>query len=692
MSSTAPPESESSPPAEWPKIIDDFLLPYKDQMSEEIRLKGRHSITVKWPEFTDDMKKQLDEKPRQLMVDLDNGLRGAYHSVDPEWEKKPGIMEKLRVRISDFPRILTLRDLDSDLLGKYIEITGIIVRSGSVQPLVTKAFFKCKSCGAESLIDQYGDALSWPTADCHDLPMDGGAHCIADSWEIIMSRGKFENCQRMVIQENPEDQQDNPTPIKMNIRMPAHLINLIKAGDRVYLYGILEAVMEKRKSRICTITLDVNNVEIIGEDIINPVITPDDLARIEKVKAEPGLRDMIVQSIAPSIYGYEDIKMGLALMLFGGTPKETEDGVKIRGDINEILIGDPGTSKSVMLKYIQSLAPRGIYAAGGGASGVGLTAAAIKPEGSDHFELEAGALVLANGGIACIDEFDKMNPHDRAHIHEPLAQQTISINKGGINATLQAKCSILAAANPRDGRYDRNKPIRDNITFPPTLLSRFDLIWVIKDAPDKAKDSEMTWHILRTHSGATKLTPPLDLQFLKKYIAVARKLRVVLGDEAQRKIHSYYTMMRNQSSEKSDLPMSITARQLETAERLTEAMAKMRMREIATGEDAELAVALLDKSLNQIGYDPALGMIDIAILDGYDGKSKTGKVEAILQCISNMTRDDSGFALEKDIINELVTHGAPKRDVERVLDSLDGSPVAIKKIRGDEVWWQRLPE
>ncbi|MDW8049355.1 MAG: minichromosome maintenance protein MCM, partial [Nitrososphaerota archaeon] len=376
----------------------------------------------------------------------------------------------------------------------------------------------------------------------------------------------------------------------------------------------------------------------------------------------------IIQSIAPSVYGYEHIKEAIMYLLFGGVPKHLPD-ISIRGELNILLIGDPGTAKSQLLRYVPRIAPRGLYTSGRGTTAAGLTAAVL-PTASGGMTLEAGALVLADRGIACIDEMDKMRPDDRVAIHEAMEQHTISVAKGGIVATLNARAAILAAANPALGRYDPYRTVAENISLPVTILSRFDLIFVLKDIPEKERDLRMSEHILELHrKGAPPTAPPIPPDLLRKYIAYARGINPVLTPEALERIRDFYMEMRA-ASETEGSPIAITARQLESLVRIAEARARAALRREVLPEDAEYAIAIMKRSLEESGIDISSKKIDIDIIMTGKPKSMQDKLRIILNVLVEMEKD-VGIVQKTELIDKLEREFDIQRpEAERLIGQL----------------------
>jgi replicative DNA helicase Mcm len=376
---------------------------------------------------------------------------------------------------------------------------------------------------------------------------------------------------------------------------------------------------------------------VVSKEPETVLISPEEEGKILELAKDPWVHRKILRSIAPSIYGYEHIKEAIMYLLFGGAAKHFPD-ITIRGDMNVLLVGDPGTAKSQLLQYVAKIAPRGLYTSGRGTTAAGLTAAVLR-EKAGGMTLEAGALVLADKGIAAIDEMDKMRPEDRVAIHEAMEQHTVSIAKGGIVATLNARTAILAAANPSLGRYDPYRTVAENIALPVTILSRFDLIFVLRDVPEKELDTKMTEHILDLHkTGVAPVEPPIATDLFRKYISYAKNVKPVLTKEALERLKDFYLLMRS-ASEAEGTPVAITARQLESLVRVAEARARLALRKEVLAEDAETAVAIMKRSLEEVGIDVSSRKFDIDIIMTGKPKSVRDKLSIILGLISSMEKE-----------------------------------------------------
>jgi replicative DNA helicase Mcm len=354
--------------------------------------------------------------------------------------------------------------------------------------------------------------------------------------------------------------------------------------------------------------------------------------------------------------------MATALSLFGGTRKPRPGGGYKRGDIHILFVGDPGTGKSEILKSAIDISPRGLYTSGKGSTAVGLTAAVIKDNETGQMNLEAGAIILANGGVAAIDEFDKMDTSDRSALHEAMEQQTVSIAKAGIVATLKAQTAIIAAANPRTGRYDRYKTPTQNINLPPSLLSRFDLIFIVTDKPDPVNDAQMAEFILQNSMEGLKdninskssKSAPIDVELLKKYIKYARrKCFPVLTEEAKEKIKAFYLQLRGQY-DSEDAIVSILARNLDALVRLSEAYAKMALRDKVLKSDVEEIIKLFKRYLKDTGYDESTGKIDMDRILVGQSRSSITKLDKMLTRLKEIFEDNNWKSLEKKNIIQIL--------------------------------------
>jgi replicative DNA helicase Mcm len=597
-----------------------------------VALMGSKSLVVDFEDliaFDPNLARSVLDKPDEYLEYLDRSAWAQLKIEDPEYAE---IIKRIRVRFRKLPERHSLRKIGSENIGRLLLIDGIIVRSTSVKPLLIKAAFQCRKCNAMSYVEQAGTLMRGPGV-C--------AHCRSKIFEFMEKQSTFMNSQEIRIQERPEDLPPGQLPRAMDIKLSEDLVDIARPGDRVSITGIARAQQEfaGRKARLRTfeLLLDANYVDIVGKEVEVVEITPEDERQIRELARDPFIHRKLIASLAPSIYGYGDIKEAVLYLLFGGVPKRLPDGVIIRGETNVLLVGDPGTAKSQLLQYVSRIAPRGLYTSGRGTTAAGLTAAVVR-EKSGGMVLEAGALVLADKGIACIDEMDKMRPEDRVAIHEALEQHTVSVAKGGIVATLNARAAVLAAANPSLGRYDPYRNITDNINLPVTLLSRFDLLFIMKDTPDPDGDSRMSEHILALHRlKAPPEAPPMVPDLLRKYVAYAKRIEPVLSEEAVNEIRQYYLKMRSLSGS-TESPVAITPRQLEALVRLAEARARSFLRDKVEGEDAHAIIRLMTLSLQDVGIDTTTGKIDIDVIMTGKPKSLRDKMQVVLSTFADLEK------------------------------------------------------
>ncbi|HEC81397.1 MAG TPA: minichromosome maintenance protein MCM, partial [Thermoplasmatales archaeon] len=386
---------------------------------------------------------------------------------------------KLHLRVYNLPdtQHILIRRLRAEHLGKFIAVEGLVKKVTEVRPKLKKAVFICQKCGAHISVEQDEDILKEPL-ECYE---EQGGCGRSSSFKLSPSLSTFVDSQKIEVQESPEGLRGGAQPERISVYIDDDIVGDIAPGDRIVVNGVLVSQQRRRGTyRLTSFDKIMHAVSIEKQEqaFEEVEITEEDEQEIIKVSKIPDLYERMRESIAPTIYGMETEKDAMVLQLFGGVPKTMPDGTRIRGDIHMLFVGDPGTAKSQMLTYMSKLAPRSIYASGKATSAAGLTAAAVRDEfGEGHWTLEAGALVLADMGIACIDEIDKMAEQDRSALHQAMEQQEISVAKAGINATLKSRCAVLAAANPKLGRFDEFMPIHEQINMPPALLSRFDLIF-----------------------------------------------------------------------------------------------------------------------------------------------------------------------------------------------------------------------
>jgi len=627
---------------------DEGLLKYRQRLSQ-MAVSGVGFLLVDFDElmtYDSALARSIIETPDDVLKYVNDAAWAQLKIVAPDYAEKIG---KVVVRFRGLPETVQLRSIGSEQLGRFIMVDGILVRSTAIQPLLVKAVFKCRKCDQEVPVEQKGSFLEAP-------PTCPNPACRrAGPFDLVEERSSFIDSQEIRIQEKPEDLPPGMLPRWLDIKLSEDLVDIARPGDRVSITGTVRAVQEfaSRRGGLRTFNLfiDANFVDVAGKEHEAVQISPEEERQILELANDPLIHNKLIASVAPSIYGYDHLKEAILYLLFSGVPKSFPDGITIRGDANVLFIGDPGTAKSQLLQYVAKIAPRGLYTSGRGSTAAGLTAAVIQEKGGG-MTLEAGALVLADKGICCIDEIDKMRPEDRVAIHEAMEQQTVSVAKGGIVATLNARSSILAASNPTLGRYDPYRTIAENVNLPVTILSRFDLIFIIKDEPESELDTRMAEHILTLHkTGVTPVEPPILPVLLRKYISYARQIKPVLSEEAVKRLEEFYLKMRS-ASESRDSPIAITPRQLEALIRLAESRAKVTLHKTVSVGDAEAVILLMRTSLDQVGIDVTSGKYDIDVIMTGKPKSLRDRLQFVLSTIIDMEKA-TGMVRDEDLYERL---------------------------------------
>jgi len=458
-------------------------------------------------------------------------------------------------------------------------------------------------------------------------------------------------------------------------------------GARVKVIGILKEVPVPLStgglSTRFELAVETNNLIPLEETFEELDISDEDEKQILELSQDPKVFAKLAESIAPSVWGYKEIKESLVLQLFGGVQKKRTDGQKTRGDIHLLLIGDPGVAKSVLLLFMSNVSPKGRYVVGKSASGAGLTASVVRDEYLKGWSLEAGALVLSNKGLVSIDELEKMDPTERSAMHEALEQQTVTISKANVQATLKAQTSVLAAANPKFGRFDPTQGIPQQIDLPPTLINRFDIIFALRDLPNKINDEKVATHILTEHQKEAK-TMLINKDLFRKYIAYAKQ-RIIpkLTDEAVNKIKEFYVNLRNKpmrsGSEMKSIPIS--ARQLGSLIRMAEASAKVRLSETVDDYDAEIAIKLIKYYLEHTGYDEETGQIDIDKISGRIRSSQRNKIFKVRDLILEM-KEEFGEQIPIDELEKKLEGEMNSGEIDEALDKLAKEGTIFRPRRG----------
>jgi len=583
---------------------------------------------------------------------------------DPDYASQ---IKKIHVRFRGLPEITPMRKLRSDVLGKLVEFKGVVVRASRVSPYVEKAVFQCMSCGTTVDITE-GRRMRPPTV-CPNPSCPSHSTGVA-RFRFLIKESVLVDRQRIRVQEEQEEVPPGQLPTYVDVELFDDLVDLARPGDRVDLVGVLEGEPNPNdtQDRILDTYFLADSLEVVDKGFEEVQINDEDVKRIRELSNTPDIREKIISSMAPQIYGMGYIKEAIALSMFGSQPVYGKDGTRIRGDIHVLLIGDPGVGKSQLLQFAARLAPRGVYTSGKGSSAAGLTAAVVKDQ-KGEFMLEAGAMVLADGGVACLDEVDKMDDNDRVAIHQAMEQQVTSIAKAGIVATLNTRASVIAAANPKLGRYMEDRTVNDNVDLPVTILSRFDLIYIIKDRPDLDLDKRLSDHILRAHM-AEQGEAAIDPALLRKYISYARRyVSPTLSEKAAEVLQTFFLQMREKSKD-ADSPVAITPRQLEGLIRLTKAEARLRLSEAADEEDAERAILLTRMYLQQVGIDPETGLPDIGPITTGKTYSQQSRAALFLKTLDDLLDESGGADVEVESLKDaMIGKGMNEGEFEKLLNA-----------------------
>ena len=646
--------------------VKEFLTQFKDatgsfsyvEQIDQMMSKRLTHIMIDYNDLVSypDIESKFNERPDDILRAFSKAIAEILHERFPQYSEK--IKKVIRARIANYPVQRSLRQIKADVISKMTSVSGMVVRSSEVKPLAQELTFICPEnhYTVVNLFQEGGMSLDSPV-QCST------PNCKHKNLGIEPKSSRFIDFQIVRLQELPEDLPPGQLPHYIDVSIKQDLVDNARPGDRIVLTGIVRIEQErisgvsKNESALYRLRIDGNNVEFIGGKGLKSSrrsereeISSEEEKIIKSLAKNPDIYTRLIGSFAPHIKGHDLIKEAILLLIVGSTQRLLTDGSKIRGDINIFLVGDPGTAKSEMLKFCSRIAPRGLYTSGRGSTAAGLTAAVVR-DSTGIFMLEAGAVVLGDQGLVCIDEFDKMRAEDRSALHEVMEQQSASIAKGGIVATLNARTSILAAANPMFGKYDQFKNIHENVNLPIPLLTRFDLIFIVRDIPSQAKDREIAKHIIDLHGqDGTDTKSLIDIDILTKYLSYAKRKEPTLTADAENTILEYYLKMRNVESE--DM-LTVTPRQLEGLVRLATARARLLLKTQVDKDDAERAVFLMESMLQETGIDVNTGKVDLGVLQGRP-RSEISKIQAFMDILKDLEGEQKTPVEEQLFIEHLV--------------------------------------
>lgn len=639
--------------------INALKLSYPDQKSLYVDYRD---FEGRYPEIAD----LLIKRP-ELVVDAAKEALAELKPYIPG-----GIRFEPNVRFVSLPSdTFLIEHLGSSEINEFVSFKGVITRRADVMHKVKLAVYRCAMCQSELRMVVDKDFV--PPKKCEECKKLG-------TMRQVEEKSHFTDIQRAEVQELLERVRGGAPSAHVEILLEDDMVNKIAPGDNVEIAGIMrlkKPIKQRQKQELVfSRFIEVNSAQSLRRDFEEIEITKEDEARIKELSRDPSILEYITKSIAPSIYGHDEVKKALSLQLFGGTKGKTmKGGASIRDDVHILLIGDPGLAKSRFLLSVNELAPKSVYVSGKSVSGAGLTVSAEKDElGEGGWTLKAGAIVLASGGCVQIDEFDKIDEEDRASLHEALETQTISVAKAGIVAKFRSKTSVLAAANPKYGRFDQNKNLADQFDVPPTLLSRFDLIFPIVDILDEEKDSKLAEHILTTHRGedGDEDNPTyVDKELLRKYISYARRyVFPKLSKDASDRIREFYVQLRGKGGESGSV--AITPRYLEGLVRLAEANAKMRLSNTVDIEDADTAINLFNYVMKQIMTDKETGLLDVDVVTTGKPKSardKMQKVDTVREIIKQHLKQSDSADVE-EVIKDAASYEIEEKEARRIITEL----------------------
>lgn len=667
------PVQAQSQSARFVEDAETFLARYYDEDIAQLANhypRDQRSLYIDWMklfQYDPDLADDYLTHPDDVRESFEEALRLHDKPIDID-------LSGANVRVYNLPDEETL-DVDEvsrhDNIGHMLGVKGQVQKVSDVKPRVETALFECQRCGADTEVPQFGDELQEPY-QCEACERQG-------PFRLDPRRSEWRNHQVARVQQPPERTQGG-SGASVDVHLEDDLIQEFQAGDRITLTGVLNTQsVESTQSRDFDTTLSARSVTS-EESNYEDIDIDEHIEEIETIAA--GERgdpyDLLVDSINPKHHGDEDVKLAIALQLFGGWAHEYPDGSRDRGDFHILMLGDPGCGKSTFLNYVDEIAPRSTYASGKGASAAGMTAAAVRDDfGDTEWGLEAGALVLADQGVACVDEIDKMQDDAVSSMHDALESQVVHVHKAGIEAQMNARTSLLAAGNPEAGRFDKHRALGEQIGLGPTLLSRFDLMFMVSDEPDPEQDADVVEHMLKSRQAAGRYTkgeqlsdedqervePAIERELLRAYIAHAKGTAqpVIESEDVMQRLKEFFVGFRNgKSGEESPVP--VTYREVEGIQRLAEASTRIRLSDTVKISDVERAINLVTTSMKQVGYDPETGEFDVDIIETGQSKSQRNRRNQIVEILG----EENGLSFEDLVVEMDADEDTLEHDVKKL--------------------------
>jgi len=593
-------------------------FPYRDQLRKNTN-KGDYKLEVLLEDvmkYDSKLHDEIKDRPSDLMPAFEKAAKDVHAAMLVGRREEGEIVPDVQVIVTSSVIPKGMRDLNALDYSTLVHVQGIVIAAQKPRVKATTIAIQCKTCKTIRRLNvRPGFGSCTIPRICEGAVADEGGDmnkkCGVDPFVVLPDKSNYVDQQVLKVQELPEHVPTGEMPRNIILSLDRHLVGRIAPGAIICAHGIFQISPSKAKSQGAMSVavkspylrcVGVTEVTGVGGRMTDADFTPEEETRFRSMVSQAGFVDRLYKSVAPAIFGHDNIKKALACQLMGGARKRLPDGARLRGDINILMLGDPSTAKSQLLKFIEKAAPISVYTSGKGSSAAGLTASVIKEPGTGEFFLEGGAMVLADGGVVCIDEFDKMRQEDRVAIHEAMEQQTISIAKAGITTVLNTRTSVLAAANPTFGRYDDMKNAVENIDFQSTILSRFDLIFIIRDERNEAKDQRIARHIMDLHSGnaTNDVEGEIDIETLKRFVCFARhKCSPRLSEGGAKRLQDEYIAIRQRyagAGEDGQKAIPITVRQLEAIIRISESLARTTLSPVATERHVEQAVQLFKES------------------------------------------------------------------------------------------------